>query len=256
MILRSSRHLAVLEELTVSWRDIRDRGAGSRLALVQIPAGWGAPIVLDEFRQFVEEPDGPVTISISIGSIPTASRAIQAEALRDALTGLFAQSRTAELLDLDTATGKIQLGLGVGGLFASGLAMALPLLLGSLAATAAGNAWDISFAGQQGMVARAARAVAAVSARAPVAVTIDDADRLDPDLADVMIDNLVSRHDGRVMVMAVVGPQSQLAEGLRAEGRYGLLGRVQKVDADPQMNAQAREALVREMCPRLEDPAQ
>jgi len=62
----------------------------------------------------------------------------------------------------------VQLGLGVGGLFASGPGMAVGLLLGSLAVTAAGNAWDVSVAGEQGGLARAARALAAVSVAAPV----------------------------------------------------------------------------------------
>lgn len=35
-------------------------------------------------------------------------------------------SRTAELFGLDTTAGTVQLGLGIGGLFASGLAAAVP----------------------------------------------------------------------------------------------------------------------------------
>ncbi len=93
------------------------------------------------------------------------------------------RSRLAELLGLDVAAGRLQLGLGVGGLFVSGLAAAASVLIASLAVTAAGKAWDGSPAGEEGAVARAARAVAAVPVSVPVVVIIDDADRLDPGLA-------------------------------------------------------------------------
>ena len=41
-----------------------------------------------------------------------------------------------------------------------------------------------------------------------------------------MIDNLVSRVDGQVLVVATVHPGSPLASALRDPGRYGLAGRV------------------------------
>jgi Tetratricopeptide repeat len=157
------------------------------------------------------------------------------------------------LLELDTTKGRVQLGLGVGSLFASGLAAAAPLLLASLAVTAAGNAWDTSPAGQQGAVARIARSVAAVSVTTPVTVIIDGADRLNPDLASAMIENLVSRYDGHVLVVATITPGSQLREDLHSHTRYGLLGRVLSAEADPDMSAEARAALVHELCPLLPD---
>ena len=83
--------------------------------------------------------------------------------LRENLAAAGQQSRAAGLLGLDTVAGRVQLGLGVGGLLVSGLAAAASLLAASLTVTAAGNAWDGSPAGQEGGVARAARAVAAVS---------------------------------------------------------------------------------------------
>jgi hypothetical protein len=251
MTVGSSRHRAVLDELAEWWEDVRDRGIGSRVVLVQVPPGWGARVVLDEFRRVVDDPAGPVTISVSVDEVPLVSRAIQARALRDALMTPFVRSRAVGLLGLDRAAGDVQLGLDIGSLFASGRAAAVALLLGSLAVTAVGNAWDASPAGRQGALARAARAVAAVSAVAPVAVLIDDADRLDPGLAVAMIENLASRYDGQVLVVAVVAPGSQLAAELRLPDRYGLLGRVQNADADPDMDDAARADLARELAPWL-----
>ena len=109
---------------------------------------------------------------------------------------------------LDTPAGKTGLALDVGGLFVSGMAVQVSLLLASLGATAAQNAWDASPAGQQGVLARAARAVAAVSAKVPVIVVVDNADRFDPDLVTVMIENLASRRDSQVLVVAAVHPGS------------------------------------------------
>ena len=57
------------------------------------------------------------------------------------------------------------------------MAAQLSLLLVPLGATAAQNVWDASPAGQQGVLARAARAIAAVSAEVPVIMLLDDADR-------------------------------------------------------------------------------
>jgi hypothetical protein len=130
----------------------------------------------------VEDFDGPLAFSISGTGL--AGRAVQAEERREALATAELGSHAAGLFGLDTAAGEVQLGLGIGGLFASGLAAAVPLLLlASLAVTAAGNAWDVSPAGQQSAVARAARAVVAVSVPAPVPVTVDDAELLDLGLA-------------------------------------------------------------------------
>jgi hypothetical protein len=239
----------VLEELTEWWEDLRDGGIGSRVVLVSVPRGWGRSRLLEEFRGVVEDFDGPLTFSINC--TPLAGRAVQAQELRKALTAVEPGSRAARLLDLDTAAGEAQLGLGIGGLFASGLAVALPLLLASLAVTAAGNAWDASPAGQQGAVARAARAVAAMSVAAPVLVTVDDAELLDTGLAVTMFENLAGRHDGQVLVVAMVTPGSDLEAELSGPGWYELLGRVQKADADPDMSYAARVALVREESPDL-----
>jgi hypothetical protein len=259
MNVRSARHAAVLEELSEWWEDVRDAGIGSQVVLLEVPRGWGRSTVLNDLREAIEGgADGPVTFIVSIGAVPEVSLAVQAQILGEALATVGAGSHTAELLGLDTAAGKVQAGLGVGGLFASGLAAPLSLLLTSLATTAAGNAWDASPAGQQGSLARAARAVAAVSVAVPVAVIIDDAETLDPGLAAVMIENLAGRYNSRVLVVAAVTPGSSLAAELRSTLRYELAARVQKadtLDADPGMGLASRTALVRELLQGLPDAA-
>ena len=137
----------------------------------------------------------------------------------------------------------------------SGMSAQVSLLLASLGATAAQNAWDASPAGQQGVLARAARAVAAASAEVPVTVLLDDADRFDPGLATLMIDDLASRLDGQVLVVAAIHPGSELAAGLRSPDSYGLAGRVVTAEADPDMSAASRTGLARELRPGLPDDA-
>jgi hypothetical protein len=251
MGVRSSRHQGVLEELTEWWKDISEKGIGSRVVLVVVPPGWGATTVLREFEAMVADPDALVAISVSVDDVPLAGRAVEAKALSDALLAPLGRSRLAHLFGLDTAAGKAGLALGVGGLFVSGMAALVSLLLAQYGATAARNAWDASPAGQQGVLARAARAVAAVSAEVPVTVLLDDADRFDVSLVALMIDNLASRLDGQVLVVAAVHPGSELAAALRASDRYGLAGQVATAEADPDMSAASRTALARELLPGL-----
>ena len=97
--------------------------------------------------------------------------------------------------------------------------------------------------------------MAAVSVAAPVLVTVDDAELLDLGLAVTMIENLAGRHDGQVLVVATVTPGSDLEAELLSPGRYELLGRVHKADADPDMSYGARAALAREAGPELPDVA-
>ena len=251
MGVRSSRHQAVLEELAEWWQDISEAQIGSRVVLVEVPPSWGATTVLREFGAMVADPDAPVAISVSVDEVPLAGRAVEAKALSDALLVPLGRPRLAHLFGLDTAAGKAGLALGVGGLFVSGMAAQVSLLLAPLGATAVQNAWDASPAGQQGVLARAARAVAAVSAEVPVTVLLDDAGRFDVGLATLMIDNLAGRLDGQVLVVAAVHPGSELAAELRASDRYGLAGRVVRAEADPDMSAASRAALARELRPGL-----
>jgi hypothetical protein len=139
----------------------------------------------------------------------------------------------------------------VGGLFVSGLAAAASVLVASLAVTAAGKAWDGSPAGEEGAVARAARAVAAVSASVPVVVIIDDADRLDPGLARTMITNLAGRWDGQVLVVVAADPGSDLIAALTSGAGYDLVGRIQRAEADPGMGYSSRAGLAAELLPAM-----
>jgi Tetratricopeptide repeat len=249
MSLQSERHLAVLGELTEWWEDLGQRGLGSHVVLVPVPPGWGRSTVLGEFRAVVEE--GPVTLVVPVNGNLEPGRAVQAEGLRKNLTDAGLGSRAAARLGLGTPAGKAVLGLGVGGLFVSGLAVAASVLLASLAVTAAGNAWDGSQAGEEGAVARAARAVAAVSVSVPVVVIIDDADCLDPGLAVTLIRNLAGRQDGQVLVVAAAGPGSGLRAALSADAGYELAGRVDRAEADPDMGYRSRAELAGELRPQL-----
>jgi hypothetical protein len=256
MSLPSERHLAVLGELAEWWEDLWQRGIGSHVVLVPVPSGWGRSTVLGEFRAVVEEDGGPVRVVVFLdGGLP--GRAVQADALVKSLTAAAPRSRVTELLGLGTAAGKVQLSLGVGGLFVSGPAAAASVLLASLAVTAAGNAWDSSPAGEAGAVARAARAVAAVSVSVPVVVIIDDADLLEPDLAVTLIRNLAGRHDGQVLVVAAAGPGSDLKAALTSDAGYELFGRVDDCTeaADPRMDYWSRADLAGELHPQLPAPA-
>ena len=133
------------------------------------------------------------------------------------------------------------------------------MVLGTVVAGAAEKAWDDSPAGQDGALARAARSVAAVSVKVPVVVLVDDIDLLGRDLAQVLADNLVTRPDGQVLLVATTIPAA--ADGCRPNlrkdlaSRHWLTGRVHRSDADPDMSYQSRADLVAELCPALRSAA-
>jgi tetratricopeptide (TPR) repeat protein len=245
---RQADVLAELEE----WReDVREAGIGSRVVLLAVPAGWGRSTVLAEFRDGVEDTNGPVTVAAWVdGNLP-GERVVQAPGLREVLAGVAPPSRVAEMLDVDTAAGRAGLGLDVAGWFVPGLGAAVSLTGLSRLLGAAARVRDDSPAGEAGAVARAARAVAALSVKVPVVVVIDDADLLDPGLARAMIGGLAGRYDGRVLVVAAARPGSDLVTGLVKEAGPDLAGRICKADADPCMDYADRAGLVRELLPGL-----
>ena len=150
---QSSRQRAVLEELIEWYEDIGAGVINSRVVLLEAPSGWGATTVLREFAATVADPDGPVAVSVGLDQALLAGQAADAKALSDALLAPLDRSRLSELLKplgLDTAAGKIGLALGVGGLFVSGMAVQLSLLLTPYAVNATQYAWDAGRAGQQG----------------------------------------------------------------------------------------------------------
>jgi tetratricopeptide (TPR) repeat protein len=240
-----------VDELT-EWREnLGQGGIGSQVVLVAVPPGWGRSTVLDEFAAVVGGDKGPATLVVRItGGLPPG-RAVQAEALRRDLTSPGLESRIVSLLGLDTTAGQAQLALGVGGLFTSGLAAAASLLVASLAAKIAGNAWDASPAGEAGGVARAARDLARVSVSVPVVVIIDDADCLDLSLALALIRGLTGRVDGQVLAVAAAAPDSGLVRALAKDPGYELAGRVHRVEADPSMGYAARRELAAALLPDL-----
>jgi hypothetical protein len=99
----------------------------------------------------------------------------------------------AQALGLDRPAGVAVLGLGVGSLFVSGFGALAGMLLAQEAVTAAGNVRDASAARQVSALARLSRSAAQLSARVPVVVLIYDADRLDLDLALLLLENLTFR---------------------------------------------------------------
>ncbi len=74
---------------------------------------------------------------------------MQARALRDRVAATAVRRRAAELLGVDRLDGVVQLGLAVGGLFATQLAGGVAFLLGGVAVSIAGRVWDASPAGQE-----------------------------------------------------------------------------------------------------------
>ena len=229
----------------------------SRVVLVAVPPGWGRTTVLNRLEEAAGADDAPVTLIARINGreLPDGAGA-QAAVLRDCLAGAATRHPVAELLGLDRLGGITQMGLGVGGLFVSGLAAAVGFLVAGVAVAAVGKAWDDSPAGQDGALARAARAVAETSVQVPAVVIVDDADWVDEGLAVTLIENLAARHDGHVLVVAAVDPGGSLQQALVSRARQGITeGLVHVADADPDMGYESRTALVRELCPHLPDVA-
>ena len=219
----AGRHAELAGELVEWWEDLWQRGMTSRVVLVAVPPGWGRSTVLDQFAAVVAGDDAPVTLIARVnGREMPREPGVQATVLRDCLAGAAARHRVAELLGLDRVGGVAQLGLGVGGLFVSGLAGAVGFLLAGLVVGGAGKVWDDSPAGKDGALARTARAVAAASAHVRTVVIIDDADQLDEGLAVTLIENLVARGNGHVLVVAAVDPGGSLRSALVAQARQGI----------------------------------
>jgi hypothetical protein len=251
-----SRHAGAIADLCNRCRGLSEVGSGSQVAPLSVPPGWGRSHVLNGFAGLIGSDVAPVTLTVQIdGNMLPSDAGMQAKLIGDLLSQATSHNRAADLLGLDRLGGRIQLGIGVGGVFASGLPAAVGFLLASVAVGAVATAWDTSPAGQEGTLARVARAVAAVSVTAPVVVILDDVDQLDPDLAVTLIENLVSRPDGRVLVAAAVNPDSRLGGVLRSQAGYRVAGLINPVKADPDMSYRSRVELARELSPALPDLA-
>ena len=254
----ADRHAELAAELDEWLEDLWWRHTGSQVVLVQVPSGWGRTTILDQFEMGIaSREEVPVTIAIRVnGEDLPGEVGLQARAVRDLLAPAIERHRAAELLGGDRAGGAVQLGLGAAGLLFSGLTAGVSFLVAGLAVGAAGKAWDESPAGQDGALARAARAVAAVSVQAPVVVILDDADKVDQALAVLLIENLAARHNGQVLVVATMDPGSGLAQELVDRSRFGLTEElVHAAEADPDMGYESRLELARQLCPYLLDAA-
>ena len=252
MVEDSNRRAEALDELVEWWQDLARQKIYSRAVLLPVPPRWGRTHLLNEFAAFVEG-DEALSIVVRIpGAALSDGLGLQALELRELFSEARVRHRAAELLGVDRLGSATQLGLGVAGLFASPLATLVGLLLAGVGVGAASKVWDDSLAGQEGLVAKLARGVAAVSVSVPVVVIIDDTDRLEPDLAVILIENLIGRIDGHVLVAAAVNPGGDLMSALTSRATYGLTeGRVRTMDADPGMDYQARVDLAAELCPDL-----
>ena len=191
----------------------------------------------------------------------------QAEKLREGLAVAVAELREflagenrrlvaklLGLLELDQLGGVVQKGLGIGALFVPGLVPGAAFLLADAIIGAAGKKYEASAAGKEGALARMARAVAALSVKVAAVVIVDDADCLDHALAVTLVENLVGRHDGMMLVVAAVNPGSALGAALTDRSRFGLTeGLVRVAKADPDMGFQSRIDLARQLCPHLPD---
>jgi hypothetical protein len=249
----SGRHTELAGVLVEWWEDLWQRGMTSRVVLVAVPPGWGRTDVLDRLAEAAGADDAPVTLIARINGreLPDGVGA-QAAVLRHCLAEAAARHPVAELLGLDRLGGITQMSLGVGGLFVSGLAAAVGFLVAGVAVAAAGKAWDDSPAGQDGALARTARAVAETSVHMPAIVVIDDADCIDENLVMTLTENLAGRHDGHVLVVAAVSSGSSLQQALLSRPRQGMTeGLVHVADADPDMGYESRTELIRELCPHL-----
>lgn len=253
----AGRHAELAEELVEWWEDLWQRGITSRVVLVAVRSGWGRSAALDRLAEAAGRDDAPVTLIVRVnGRELPDGRGLQAAAVRESLAGAADPRRVAELLGMDRLGGAVQMGIGIGGLFVSGLAAAAGFLVAGVAVSAAGKAWDDSPAGQDGAVARAARGVASVSAQVPVMVIIDDADCLDQSLVLTLVENLTARQDGHVLVVATVNPDGGLKAALIAQARTGITpGLVHVANADPDMGFEARLDLTRALCPGLPEAA-
>lgn len=245
------RQKAAAAELAQWWDGIRQGGVGSHAVLLAGPVGWGRSTVLDQLAAGIGSDDvkAGLVVRIGGGSLPSGPGQ-QAAALRDSLLTAEVRRQAAALLCLSrlfTAARPANRSL-----LMSAAAGTISLLLAGLAATVAGGAADDRPASEDGEAARAARAVAAVSASAPILVAIDDADFMEPGLAVTVIENLIDHQDGRILVVAAVDLGSDLAAALSSRARCGRTsGRVHRAVADPRMGRRSRAELAVELIPHL-----
>jgi AAA ATPase domain len=246
------RQKAAAIELAQWWDGIRHGGIGSHAVLLAGPPGWGRSTVLGQLPAMIGGANAPISLLVGINgrSLPDEPGP-QAQALRDGLLGAEVRRQAAALLCRRRQRGAARL-RAADNLLTSGMAGTISVLMAALAAAAMGEVADDRPAGENGVVARAARIVAAVSASAPVLVVIDDADYVEPGLAVTMIENLIDHYDSQVLVVAAVDLGSDLAAALTSRARHGPTGgRVHRAAVDPRMGCRSRAELAGELSPDL-----
>jgi hypothetical protein len=245
------RQKAAAAELAQWWDGIRHDGIGSHAVLLAGPTGWGRSTVLDQLPVITGGTDAPISLLVRINgrSLPDGP-VLQAQGLRDSLLGPEVRRQAAALLCRSRQRSVAR--LGADRLLTSGMTATISVVLAAMAAAAVGGVADDRPAGENGVVARAARVVAAVSASAPTLVLIDDADYVEPGLAVTMIENLIDHDDSHVLVVAAVDLGSDLAAALTSRARYGpTAGRVHRAAVDPRMGSRSRAELAGELNPHL-----
>ena len=256
MVDLSNRQTVAAEEL-LEWREDVAGGVGSTIVLLNVPAGWGRSTVLDWLANRVEAHDGgPVTGLFRIGTQAVLEGGgSQASEVRKALADACARHPEAKAAGLDRPQGAAVQGMSAASVFLPGLGVpgGIGMLGAQLAVTVVGNLWDASQTGQMGMLAKTARSAAQLSAKIPVVVLVDDADRLDLRVALVLLENLMFRHDGKMLVVTAADPHSDLAGTLLTSEHPWMVRRVHAVDVNPDMDEAARTELARKLCPQLDE---
>ena len=241
----------VLNDLVQRQKELSQGETESQAVLLPVPSGWGRTALLNRFEEIIRADEDHLAQVVRIDgmSVP-GGLGLQVQALREIFLEAGIIRRAAERLGIDRPGGLVQAGLGVASLFFSQLIGAAAFVVANAIAVAE-RVWDDSPAGQEGVLARTGRIAAALSVSLPVVVLIDNADCLERDIALTLIENLIERPNGRVLVVVNVDPRGELLSALIPQARNGLTGRIRKAQINPNMGFQARVELATEMCPTL-----
>lgn len=233
-----------LVELVEWWEDLHDRSIGSQAIILRVPPRWGRTHLLDCFESsIVADTSRPGVVVRVSGSEAPDGLALQAqwlEELLDRAGHLDAVRWALGLHRLETFTER-----------ALGLASIAGVLQGSLAAAAGlpatvalgAVAWsrDRSTAGQLARVARMSSGLARDSTDRPIAVLVDDAERLNPDLVERLVVTSLDRLGSRILFCVVAPGESEVVRSLADRGRHlSTVERVNHVDVDADMSESAR----------------
>jgi tetratricopeptide (TPR) repeat protein len=243
----AAHQVAALNELMGWWDDLHDCATGSQLARFVVPPGWGRTVVLDalEARVAADERLG-IVVRLSGKQAPD-DLPLQVTWLEHLLRDKAVLAENRRALKLDRVEGVAEAGLGALGL--AGLVTGLPQLVTGLPASLllelASSARDRTRAGQLADVARMAHAMASYSISLPVAVLVDDAELLDPDLVGRLAFTLLDRTRSNALVVVTAAPEAALLRRFSPSEPYGpRWERIGSVDVDPSMEESARRRLI------------